>query len=126
MSFYTLHLSQNIITLTSFSLRQCGSPNYVSPEVLDGCGYDGKMSDIWSIGVILIVMTTGRLPFDEHTTSELFAKIQKASFVFPDTVSMAFKDLVSRILVVNPRQRPQLTEIQNHAWYLSDKTLMYS
>jgi hypothetical protein len=33
MSFYTLHLSQNIITLTSFSLRQCGSPNYVSPEV---------------------------------------------------------------------------------------------
>lgn len=67
-------------------------------------------------------MTTGRLPFDELTTSELFAKIQTASFAFPKGFSGLFTDLVSKILVVNPRERPQLSEIQNHNWYLAGRT----
>lgn len=97
----------------------CGSPNYVSPEVLDGEGYDGRKADIWSLGVILFVMATGRLPFDESTMTQLFAKIQSATYKpFPSGVSDAFKDLVAKLLVVNPRERLHLSEIQEHEWYL--------
>mmetsp|Transcript_12314 Transcript_12314/g.21355 ORF Transcript_12314/g.21355 Transcript_12314/m.21355 type:complete len:110 (-) Transcript_12314:1629-1958(-) len=97
----------------------CGSPNYVSPEVLNGEGYDGRKADIWSLGVILYVMATGRMPFDEKTMSELFAKIQKAQYkAFPSGVSEPFKDLVSKLLLANPRERLQLSDILEHEWYI--------
>ena len=64
-------------------------------------------------------MATGRLPFDEKTMAELFAKIQKAKFKeFPPGVSEPFRDLVSKLLVVNPKERLQLSEIQEHEWYI--------
>lgn len=87
--------------------------------MLDGGGYDGRKADIWTLGVILYVMATGRLPFDEKTMSELFAQIQKARFrEFPSGVSEPFKDLVSKLLVTNPKERLQLSEIQEHEWYI--------
>jgi len=116
-----LHNNSGEATLTSSKMLHttCGSPNYVSPEVLDGDGYDGRKADIWTLGVILYVMATGRLPFDEKTMSELFAKIQKARYkAFPSEVSESFKDLVSKLLVTNPKERLQLSEIQEHEWYI--------
>ena len=101
------------------SFIACGSPNYVSPEVLDSDGYDGRKSDIWTLGVILYVLATGRLPFDAKNTADLFDLIQRASFSFPTDVSPSFKDLVSRILVANPRERLSLSQIEEHPWYQS-------
>jgi len=55
--------------------------------------------------------------------AELFARIQKGTFKkFPSGVSGAFKDLVSRLLVPNPRERLQISEIQEHEWYISGQT----
>jgi serine/threonine protein kinase len=115
------------MTLTSskFLHTTCGSPNYVSPEVIDSesCGYDGRRADVWSMGVILFVMSTGSLPFDDTSMPELFTKIRNARYRQPRGISAQLVDLISRILVADPKQRITLDDIQRHAWYLgSDGT----
>lgn len=110
------------MTLTSskFLHTTCGSPNYVSPEVIDSEGYDGRKADIWSMGVILYVMSTGCLPFDEKSMPELFAKIRSAKYRSPPPgrISPSLMDLISRILVADPKERISIDDIQKHCWYI--------
>ncbi|KAK1390299.1 Non-specific serine/threonine protein kinase [Heracleum sosnowskyi] len=61
----------------------CGSPNYVAPEVIHNRGYDGATSDTWSCGVILYVILTGYLPFDDRNLAVLYQKIFKGNVNFP-------------------------------------------
>jgi len=98
----------------------CGTPNYVAPEVLADRGYDGFMADTWSIGVILFVFLAGFLPFDEPTMSALFKKIQKAEYTFPHWFTPDAKDLISKILVVDPKQRYSIAQIREHPWWKKD------
>lgn len=90
---------------TSFLETSCGSPHYASPEVVSGKQYHGNASDIWSCGIILFVLLTGRLPFDHENMGELLRQVQSGKFEMPRDIPVVAKDLLARILVVDPAKR---------------------
>lgn len=95
----------------------CGTPNYVAPEVLMNEGYDGRIADCWSIGVILYVLLAGFLPFDEGTMHALFQKIKDADYAYPDFFTKPVTELVDTILVADPKARATLNDVQKNAWF---------
>lgn len=95
----------------------CGTPNYVSPEVLNDRGYDGAPADLWSCGVILFVLLAGYLPFDDHNIRNLYKKIAAANFTFPSWFSFGVKRFLTRILDPNPVTRITISEILEDEWF---------
>ena len=102
----------------------CGTPGYVAPEVLDPRitapnGY-GPEVDVWSIGVVLYIMLCGFPPFYSDNTVTLFRQIRRGDYTFPspfwDNISVAAKDLVCRMLIVDPRQRLTAEQCMSHPW----------
>ncbi|XXG78933.1 hypothetical protein AAC387_Pa09g0107 [Persea americana] len=100
----------------------CGSPHYVAPEVLDNRGYDGTTSDLWSCGVILYVILTGYLPFDDTNLAVLYHKIRKGIHQIPKWISPGARNMISRILDPNPRTRISVAEIKADEWFKEDYT----
>ncbi|KAB1213741.1 CBL-interacting protein kinase 1 [Morella rubra] len=98
----------------------CGSPNYVAPEVLSNRGYDGATSDIWSCGVILYVILTGYLPFDDRNLAVLYQKIFKGDAQIPKWLSPGAQNLIKRILDPNPATRITMAGIKADEWFNQD------
>ncbi|CAD8050287.1 unnamed protein product [Paramecium sonneborni] len=95
----------------------CGSPCYAAPEMIQGEPYNGQLTDIWSCGIILFAMICGYLPFDDINTQNLYQKIINAEYTFPKHISIDAKDLIKRILVVNPLKRYSIQQIKRHKWW---------
>ena len=96
----------------------CGSPCYASPEMVAGKKYDGMKIDVWSTGIILFAMLCGYLPFEDKNNDKLFDKILECKIEFPDFLSEDPKDLINKILVVDPDKRITIEEIKKHRYYL--------
>lgn len=101
----------------------CGSPTYSAPECILKQEYDGKCSDVWSLGVILFAMVTGEHPWKTENTSAMLHQIVEAQYTFPDYLSDDCKDLIGRMLVLNPSERLNCEQILSHPWLeLEDKS----
>ena len=87
---------------------RCGSPGYVAPEILQDVGYN-EMSDIFSAGVILYVLLTGRPAFRGYNLNEILVKNKNAEVEYPakywNKISVKAKDLVSKMLEKDPEKR---------------------
>ncbi|XP_045805377.1 CBL-interacting protein kinase 5-like isoform X5 [Trifolium pratense] len=95
----------------------CGTPAYVAPEVIRQKGYDGAMADIWSCGIILYVLLAGYLPFNDKNLMEMYKKIAKAEFKFPQWFRSDAKRLIYRILDPDPRTRITINNIMQNSWF---------
>ncbi|KAG5356025.1 Protein kinase kin1 [Yarrowia sp. B02] len=94
----------------------CGSLYFAAPELLKARPYIGPEVDVWSFGVVLYVLVCGKVPFDDKNMPLLHAKIKQGKVEYPNFLSPECKDILSRMLVVNPLQRATLAEILQHPW----------
>lgn len=95
----------------------CGTPAYVAPEVINKKGYDGAKADIWSCGVVLFVLLAGYLPFQDSNLMEMYRKISKGDFKFPQWFSPEVRKLLSKILDPNPSTRLTVAKIIENSWF---------
>lgn len=70
-----------------------------------GLNYHGASSDIWSCGIILFALLTGRLPFDDENIRTLLAKVKAGRFTMPAELPADAQDLIKKMLEVDPKQR---------------------
>jgi len=91
----------------------CGSPHYASPEIVAGKTYHGAPSDIWSCGIILFALLTGHLPFDDENIRNLLLQVKAGRFTMPPQLSSEAKDLIWRMLDVDPKTRIRMRDISS-------------
>eukprot|EP01052_Picozoa_sp_SAG31_P032038 SAG31_NODE_3468_length_4238_cov_112.307321_4_plen_143_part_00 len=106
-------------------MTACGTPEYVAPEVLAQTGYSTSC-DIWSLGIVVYVMLCGRPPFWSRNQQRLFKLIKNEPVKFPDRyfsgVSSDAKDLITKMLVKDPKNRLSAEQVLSHPWLGGDDT----
>jgi len=69
--YFQIFEASHILILKIF----CGTPSYMAPEITMKKEYDGKIVDMWALGVLLYVMSTGIFPFKGTSEADLYHKI---------------------------------------------------
>lgn len=100
----------------------CGSPEYMAPEIHKGLNYDYRV-DIWAIGVLIFELIAGYPPFSGSDYSEIALNIKKVRINWSNDFPPLAKNLVSKILKLDPLERLSLDDIKKHAWFSKTKPL---
>jgi len=100
-----------------------GTPYYIAPEVLSR-EYDEKC-DVWSLGVVLYILLSGSPPFTGSSDREVLRKVHLGYYDFDSkdyleptwrNVSNSAKDIIRRMLILDPAKRPSARELLHHQW----------
>jgi serine/threonine protein kinase len=98
----------------------CGTPCYASPECLSGEQYNAMASDIWSVGVILYALVSGRLPWTTTNQTKLFAQVRRGEYELPKEASPHCQDFIRRLLTVDAARRMSIADAYRHEWLATD------
>jgi len=93
-----------------------GTAEYVSPELLtdkNAC----KASDLWAFGCIIYQLLAGRPPFKASNEYQTFQKIVALDYHFPDGFPPVARDLIERLLVLDPSKRLPVEHIRTHPFF---------
>ena len=105
-----------ILTPGDTMYEHCGTPAYIAPEIFRNEGYEGFSCDIWSAGVTLYYMLAGMQPFKGAKLEELKVSILKGQYDQIQDVSFEANDLISKMLILNPKERITIEGILKHPW----------
>ena len=94
----------------------CGTAQYIAPEVFLGESYDCKI-DIWSLGVLICELVSGQTPFQAPTTKQLYEAIARGTPKFNKKVTVTVRKLLQMIFVTDQTNRPSLDEIKKHEFF---------
>ena len=97
-----------------------GTPAFAAPETTTpGAKYSGTLCDVWSMGVTLYSLVTGKVPWDgAGSIIGVQAAVRSEQLRFPEVPSLSeeLRDLISRMLDKDPQRRMTLVDIKEHSW----------
>lgn len=109
--------------------EMCGTPGYVAPEIIRRKSYKHTV-DVWSAGVIVYILLGGYPPFWDTNQKKLFRKIKHGAYEFHEAywshVSDGAKDLIRKMLTVDPDKRITARQCLNHPWLAIDNAELLS
>jgi BR serine/threonine kinase len=103
----------------------CGSPYYIAPEILEKKKYDGRKADVWSCGVLLFTMLSGKLPFDDSSLRGLYKKVKIGRFQMPSDFDPDVQVLISKMICLKVEDRFTIADIKRHSAFLRDLPTTY-
>ncbi|ETO28001.1 hypothetical protein RFI_09133 [Reticulomyxa filosa] len=115
--FYTYKKTNICFFRFTLYKKRCGTLDYLPPEMVEKKKHDPSV-DVWALGVLLFEFVCGNPPFETNNQSKTLQKIKKLEFRFPSHVSPLARDLMLRLLVKDPSQRMQLSQIASHPFIL--------
>jgi calcium-dependent protein kinase len=122
-SLKVIDFGLSVTTTKGKDKYRVGSPYYMAPEMLEG-SYTFE-TDVWSIGVILYVMMTGVQPFLGRNQDEVFAHITRGVYdvklLDKQKCSEEVKDLIKKLLVLDPKHRLSLESALEHPWLIQHR-----
>jgi len=96
------------------NLQPMGTSLFQAPEVEKRAQY-GQASDMWAVGVFLYLLISNKMPFS-RTVEGVYAVLRAAYEPFDDTFNKQARDLISKILVVNPAVRMNAAQVNQHKY----------
>ncbi|CRK29636.1 Serine/threonine-protein kinase ark1 like [Verticillium longisporum] len=96
----------------------CGTLDYLPPEMIkpgSSDNYYNEKVDLWSLGVLMYEFLVGEAPFEDSPVMTQ-RRIARADMTVPSFVSPEAKDLIKRLLVLDPDKRIPLEQVQSHPW----------
>eukprot|EP00403_Amphidinium_massartii_P013220 CAMPEP_0178414486 /NCGR_PEP_ID=MMETSP0689_2-20121128/23060_1 /TAXON_ID=160604 /ORGANISM="Amphidinium massartii, Strain CS-259" /LENGTH=335 /DNA_ID=CAMNT_0020035775 /DNA_START=72 /DNA_END=1079 /DNA_ORIENTATION=- len=97
----------------------CGTLDYLPPEMVYNKRYHSQV-DVWGLGVLLYEFLVGKPPFEDETEKSTYKRIKTGTPMFPTNISREAKDLITKLLKKEPKDRLTLDDVLKHQWVVEN------
>jgi serine/threonine protein kinase len=97
--------------------EKSGTLMYAAPELFRPGRYHTQKADLWSLGILLYAMATGKFPFNGRTDHDIVRQICRGDLMYTDDIDPEVKRLVRQLTKVNPNERPTIDELLEDSFF---------